>query len=322
MTKGAIVKSYLLRFPNSSTGSLSRKIYDENNQFFNSNEDVRSVVRYYRGARGKLDRKRIATKKFFRKYNLPKQNTKRVSNFIIPEKKLLVLSDLHIPYQDNKAIEVALDYGKQQKIDAIVINGDLIDFYDLSRFDKLERKYSVSEELEMVKEFLQVIKDEFNVPIYFLMGNHDNRLEKYLANKAPELLNVEEFRLEKLLEAQKFNMKVFKERTILKAGKLNIVHGHLLLRGIFAPVNPARGSFLKAKSSVIIGHTHKVSTHSETTMNGKHIVCYSTGCLCELNPDYAPYANNYSHGFAYVEVYKLGHYSVKNLQLIDGSIIN
>jgi len=321
MVKGVIVKKYLNKFPNSTSASLSRKIYNENQKYFGSIEDTRRIVRYYRGASGKIDRKRISTKKFF-KYNLPKSGAKKQQIFQIPENRILIISDLHIPYQDNQAIETTLDYAKKQNINAIIINGDLIDFFMISRFDKLERKYSVAEELDMAKQFLQVLKDEFNVPIYFLMGNHDNRLEHYLAFKAPELLDVDEFKLEKLLEVDKFNVKIFKDTTILKTGKLNILHGHLLLRGIFAPVNPARGSFMKAKSSVLIGHTHKVSTHSETTLNGKNIVCYSTGCLSELNPDYQPYANNYTHGFAYVETKPNGHYKVRNLQILNGEIIN
>ena len=60
----------------------------------------------------------------------------------------------------------------------------------------------------------------------------------------------------------------------------------------------------------------------ETEEDIKIITCYSTGCLCELTPSYSPFANNYSHGFAHVKTQPNGHYSVKNIQLIDGVIIN
>lgn len=151
---------------------------------------------------------------------------------------------------------------------------------------------------------------------------HDNRLELYLAVKAPELLDLEEFKLEVLLEAHKYNMRVFDDTTLMKLGKLNASHGHLVLKGVFAPVNAARGAFLRAKASMIISHVHKVSTHSETTITGKNITCYSTGCLCELNPRYAPFGNNYSHGFAHVIIRPGGMFRVKNLQIINGEIVS
>ncbi len=133
---------------------------------------------------------------------------------------------------------------------------------------------------------------------------------------------MEEFKLEVLLEADKHNLKVLDENVLVKMGKLKVTHGHLLIKGIIAPVNSARGAFLKAKASVLIGHVHKISTHSETTITGKVITCYSTGCLCELNPLYSPFGNNYTHGFAHVRIHSNGHYSVQNLQIIDGEIIN
>jgi len=151
---------------------------------------------------------------------------------------------------------------------------------------------------------------------------HDNRLEHYLAEKAPELLDMEEFRLEILLDAKKRNMVVINDNVLVKMGKLNVTHGHLLLRGFFSPVNSARGTFLRAKASTIISHVHKVSMHTETTINDKTIVTYSTGCLCELNPEYAPLANNYSHGFAHVMTKPNGDYKVRNLQILNGQIIN
>jgi hypothetical protein len=40
--------------------------------------------------------------------------------------------------------------------------------------------------------------------------------------------------------------------------------------GVYSlPVNAARGVFMKAKESCIIGHVHKVSEHQETDIDGK-----------------------------------------------------
>lgn len=331
--KREIVKNYIKRFPNHGSRTIARKIWQENSKEWNSYEAVRAMVMIVRGLMGDKNRKSASDKSLFVKpftfnqnpYGLPKSDAKKPKVFNLPNQfnNILLISDLHIPYHDNTALSIAIEYGKKNNVNCIFINGDLVDFYQISRFTNVERKRSVSEELEITKQVLDVFNKEFpNIPIYFLLGNHDNRLELYLANKAPELLDVEEFRLEYLLEAEKHNMTVLKDTTLVKIGKLAVTHGHLLLRGVFAPVNAARGSFLRAKASVIIGHVHKVSTHSETTINNKVITCYSTGCLCELAPDYNPFGNNYSHGFAHIQVKENGNYSVRNLQVIDGVIIN
>lgn len=330
--KNEIVRSYLKRFPNHGTRTLASKIYKENSPEFTSQETVRSMVKDIRGLHGKKRLKSLQDKTFVIKpfslknpYNIPKSDAKLPKKFQLPSEfnNILLISDLHIPYHDIQALTVAIEYGKKEKVNCIFINGDLVDFYQISRFVNVERGKGVADEIELAKEILDIFNREFpNVPIYFLLGNHDNRLELYLANKAPELLDVAEFRLEYLLEAEKHNMTVIKDTTLVKIGKLAVTHGHLLLKGIFAPVNAARGSFLKAKKSVLIGHVHKISTHSETDIDGKIITCYSTGCLCQLSPDYAPFGNNYSHGFAHIKVQDNGNYSVKNLQLIEGVLIN
>jgi predicted phosphodiesterase len=330
--KNTLVRNYLKKFPNTGSRTIARKIYAENSEHFSSERAVRTMVMYIRGLSGDKNRKKLkdkslAVKKFSIKnpYDLPKSDAQKPKVFTLPKQcsRILVLSDLHIPYHDIQALTTALNYGKKQDANTIFINGDLIDFYQISRFTNLERKRSVSDELEITREFLSILRKTFpKAKIYFLKGNHDNRLEYYLATKAPELLDVEEFRLKELLQLDKFGVEIFDETTLIKAGKLAITHGHLLLRGVFSPVNPARGSFLKAKASVLIGHSHKVSTHTETTINGKTIACYSTGSLCELCPSYQPFSNNFMHGFAFIEVQRGGHYKVKNIQIIDGVMIN
>ncbi len=330
--KADIARNYVKRYTRTASLTLARKMYLENIDTFTDVEDARTVIRRVRGLAGDKGRKQIGHKELFvpkfslgNPYRLPKSDATKQKTFSLPSEydNVLLISDLHVPYHDVEALSVAIDYGKEQGINCIFINGDLMDFFQMSRFMKTKRKRSVAGELEAARAVLDVLNREFpGVPIFFLKGNHDNRLELYLADKAPELLDMEEFRLEYLLDARKRNMRVLDDHVLVRIGKLNVTHGHLLLRGFFAPVNAARGTFLRAKSSTLISHVHKVSMHTETTINNKTVVTYSTGCLCELNPEYAPFANNYSHGFAHVRTQPNGQYRVKNIQVLKGVIIN
>lgn len=330
--KSDIARNYAKKFTSTSSLSLAKKMYIENIEYFKNVEDARDCIRRIRGISGKRNRQGAVDKSLFIKpfslgnpYKLPSSDAVKAKVFKLPSEcnNILFISDLHVPYHDIEALTLAIRYGQKEKINCIFINGDLMDFFQISRFLKVARRRSVKDELIVANQVLDILNNVFpGVPIFFLLGNHDLRLQHYLAEKAAELLDIEEFRLEYLLNALKHNMKVIPDTTLVKIGKLAVTHGHLLMKGVFSPVNPARGSFLRAKASIIISHVHRMSTHSEKTINGKIITTYSTGCLCELNPEYNPFGNNFGHGFAHIRVSPGGLYSVRNLQVIDGMLID
>lgn len=332
-----IVEEYCKKYPKVGHASLSRIIYKEHPQLYKNAEHVRDYVRKSRGKQGIYNRKTSAKKDLFEDfqrspasqvknpYLLPESYEIKREPFIIPKanKNILVISDLHIPYHNIEAITLALNYGKSAQVDTIIINGDLLDFYQLSRFHKDPRKRKASEELEAARQFLQILRFHFKAAnIYFLLGNHDVRYQIWLQSKAVELLGCEEFELGSLLRLGELGITLLDDRTLIKAGKLIITHGHLVIRGVFAPVNAARGAYMRAKQSVLIGHTHKISEHTETNMDGDITTTWSTGCLSELSPDYNPFANGYAHGFAHVRITDdEGRFSVKNIRIFNGQIL-
>ncbi len=76
---------------------------------------------------------------------------------------------------------------------------------------------------------------------------------------------------------------------------------------------------LRARVSALCSHFHQRSEHSTRDGNGKLLTTWSTGCLCQLAPDYAPF-NEWSHGFATVAVDKNGAFEVTNHKIIDGQL--
>jgi len=327
--KKDIVLEYLGKFPNSATMSLSRLILKENPLDFTTLENVRNLVRSYRGERGKnsstvsiVGKRTEQQKKEAIAKKLPESDYQKCEPFIIPkgQNNILILSDIHFPYQDNKALELAINYGIENKVNAIYLNGDTLDFYQCSRFTKDRRLRDMAGELQMGREFLKLLQDTFKCPIYFKIGNHEKRYEDYLMIKAPELLGIDDFKLEQLLRFREFGVTLVKDKQMALAGKLPILHGHEWYGGFAPPVNPARGLFLKAKESAIVGHHHRTSEHTEKTLGGDVTTTWSTGCLCGLEPEYAPY-NNYNHGFAHVVVGKDGNYQLKNMRIINYKIV-
>lgn len=325
MTKGSIVKKYLYRFPSTPTKTLASKIYNENKEVFKDVEDCRGIIKYYTGKKGKRELKKLLDKYFVKKEKashnpwekFPESYAETREPYKLAPGKWLILSDIHLPYHDTEAVKMALNYGLDNGYKNLLINGDLIDFYQLSRYEKDPRKRSFKQELESARLFIELVSEWFD-NVVFKLGNHDERYEKWMFVKAPELLDCEDFKLETLLRCGEHHVSVVGDKRIIKAGKLNILHGHEFPGGS-GGVNPARSMFLKACDSILVGHFHKTSSHTETTLQGDVITTHSTGHLGEASPLYMPY-NKWNHGFATLDLNKDGTYHLQNLRIVKGKI--
>ena len=327
--KGEVVKEYLTQFPDVPTRTLANMIYNENRALFTDAENVRDTIRYYRGAKGDGFRKTVSDKRFIGFEGepnpfdaLPEGMTafSEWEPYFIEGENILAISDVHAPYHNKSALKVALNRGKDLQVDTILILGDFLDFYSLSWFEKDPRRRDFSAELTVCREILDVIRQEFpDIEIVYKIGNHEERFERYMKVKAPELLGVKAFRIENLLDAEYFKLTMVGDKRIIKVGKyLNCIHGHEFGRSISSPVNPARGLYLKGKEIAICGHHHQSSHHAEKSMTDSHVSCWSLGCLCDLRPEYLP-INKWNHGFA--EIQRNGDkFRLTNHRIIDGKI--
>lgn len=87
--------------------------------------------------------------------------------------KILVCSDIHIPFQDDKAVNAFLKYCKKVQPAKIVLNGDIMDFFRLSRFTKGEGRNPL-QEITMCRKFLKSLKELCpSSEIYYVIGNHE-----------------------------------------------------------------------------------------------------------------------------------------------------
>jgi predicted phosphodiesterase len=323
-----IIIEYIERFPNASCRGLSRKIYEENKQHFESFNLVYGRVKYYLGLNGNRSREEITDKRFQREpktHNrmLPESHSEKRQRIKLPSgmKKLGVFGDVHIPYHDNDALETMFDKFEEEKVDGIYINGDLLDFYTLSFHEKDPRKARFKDEIEAGREFLEYVRDRFpGIPIYFIPGNHENRLERYLRRKAVEILDVDEFRLDVLLQVGATRIEYIPFRSRVSFGNYLIEHGDKIPGA--GGVVPARTALMKLKTNVIINHFHKTSSSSQRVYNiddSSTINGYSLGCMCELEPEYLE-INEWNHGFAILDN-KKGKISVRQFKIENGKII-
>ena len=235
--------------------------------------------------------------------------------------KVGILSDIHVPYHDPIALRAAVDHLAEAEIDALVLNGDTADFYTISRWTKDPRKRDLGGELAQIRELLGWIRQTFpEIPILFKNGNHEERWRAWLWQHAPEISAEPEMGLAAWLHLERHGMQLVEDHRPVMLGKLPVLHGHEKGKGISSPVNQARGAFLRLHHTVLEGHGHRTSGHCEPDMWGSEVFCWSTGCLCDLRPEYAR-INKWNHGFAIVGVHEGGEFDVENLRITaDGKV--
>jgi predicted phosphodiesterase len=308
------------------TLKAARMLYKENPLSFKNPEDARSVLRGIEGKGGVgLGAKVTHPMEGERPrnpYNLPQSDEAVFLPYkITGHKRIGILSDIHVPYHNIESLSAAITYLKKDKIDGLLLNGDTIDCHRLSRFIRDPKKRNFKLELDTFKALFEVFEKQFNCPIYFKIGNHEERYEHFLQEKAGELVGVEEFEFENIIKARARGIQIIGEKRVMKLNGLNGIHGHEYIGGISAPVNVARGLYLRGKVSAFQGHNHATSEHSETDMNGKIVTTWSIGCLSELHPAYMP-LNRWNHGFGIVDLDENGEdYEFRNKRIFKGKVL-
>ena len=180
-----------------SKTQIARNMFEENPSIFSSTEDARGQIRKALGVSGIYHRKHVIHYSLEDKIILTGEQFKEVNTepFIMPEgyNKTLWIADLHSKFMDKRAFEIAVNKGIDAKCNSIIILGDLIDFYEHSKFDKNPLTIArFEDEREWAQDILQLLQETFGY-VVFKKGNHDMRRELHvqrLASKMPGLIGL------------------------------------------------------------------------------------------------------------------------------------
>jgi predicted phosphodiesterase len=232
-------------------------------------------INYNKISKGKI-------REYLKEFSNEKKEGKKV--------KVVQINDLHIPYHDKKTIEVFIKFLKDVKVDKLVIAGDLLDFYELSTFDKDPmRKFSIQDEIDQCYEVLKEFK-LYCPEIHFIKGNHEDRLRRFLW-KNPSLASIKVLELSKLLNLDTLGIEYHDFEYIFR--KFRFTHGSIVRQESGAS---ARAELMKYGSSMSSGHTHRLGSYLKTDARGT-VAAYEGGCMCDLNPEYIQGVPNWTQGF-------------------------
>jgi predicted phosphodiesterase len=319
----AVVEEYLAAHPTLPSRQLARIMYAEHPLLWPTWDAAYTAIRYRRGAMGKRCREvRGLSEPITPIKQIPASSAREFSPFIMDGvSKVAIFSDIHVPYHTPQAIECAVKRAMDEDVDGIILNGDTIDCHSLSTFVRDPRFRNFKEERDTANELLAYLRERFpDARIVWRDGNHEDRYGNYMMTKAPEVFGMDEFAFDNLFAFDEYDIEYVTDKRIIMVGGLAVMHGHEFFKGFAPPVNPARGAYLKAKQSCMVGHHHRTSEHTETALDGSITTTWSVGCLSDLHPAYSPY-NSYNHGAAIIQL-DGDEFHVHNYRIVNGRALN
>lgn len=207
--------------------------------------------------------------------------------------KFVILSDIHFPYENFDAIEQASKFMEQYQPKYIILLGDVVDCYSLSRFDHdPKRILSLQKEFDLASAYLTDLRENFpRARIIYIEGNHEKRLQKYL-NSHPEISSLRTLTIPELLGLDSIGVEYLPNFYL---GDLYLTHGEIVRK---YSGQSARGEMDKNDYSGVSAHTHRLSQVFKSTPHRELQWC-ECGCLCSLNPTYLETRPDWQNGFVF-----------------------
>lgn len=182
-------------------------------------------------------------------------------------KRIVIVSDLQVPFHDSVAVKNLAGFIKKFKPHQVVTIGDEMDMQELGRWSEGKADW-----------FAQTLDDNRNLTVDILWelqvtdmirSNHTDRLYNQIATKIPALGSLPELRFERFMKMDELGIKFWKE-------PMPIAPNWVAVHGDHTPIKPQGGlSALEGArrrgKNVISGHTHRAGRSSFTEASGGRV---------------------------------------------------
>jgi hypothetical protein len=249
-----------------------------------------------------------------------------------PNSIALVIGDLHFGSHSDKTIEIFYQVCRELKPQTIILNGDTLDMFSISRYPKdIRISSSLLKERNAYHIFLKNIHDitaNYQTDIFETNSNHsgdsvEGRYWRYLSDRIGELSELPEIK-DKLSYSNVFHPTEDWSRIKL-VDYVEICKGFVVLHGDVVRKHggySARGLLDKWFVSIVSNHTHRIGSTAQRfpsigSQKERIIRVYENGCACDLEPCYAS-AANWQNGFSIINYNNTSEPSVETVLVHNG----
>jgi predicted phosphodiesterase len=229
-------------------------------------------------------------------------------------KHVLVGSDFHSQFVDPLALRVWMAVAEQVQPDLIVFNGDVVDFPSVGRFSQMPGagSLSVQQELDFAREQILAPTRERcpDSAMTYHIGNHEQRLVRYIADTAPGLADLRSLRWSELLDIDELGIEIVfggdwlapkqgdRNNNIRRTYKVYydsfvVSHGHSIAK------NAMEQELANFGLSGTSGHTHRPGVWTRPTLANPSLSWTSTGMMAgfAVGKDYVKGPSQWTMGF-------------------------
>lgn len=198
--------------------------------------------------------------------------------------RVMHMNDLHLPYHDERALELFFELATRFQPDIVVVGSDAFDYPTISRYDK-DKDINIDDWLLQTERYWIPVINSLrsivpNALLPFIFGNHDRRaLEAIGKSDTPKTI-MREFR-----RIITHNGVFWLGKTeVVKLGALTVAHGTRF--NMYASAYTSKDFNFQP---VNVGHTHRPQ---------QMLSCVVNGMLCQAVPAYNDngYPSDWQHG--------------------------
>lgn len=214
--------------------------------------------------------------------------------------RILVCPDAHHPFVDPLAWSTFLAAARGWRPDILVLIGDFADCLGVgSYFKDPGRRENLKGEIEATAKALAELK-ALRIPRnIYIFGNHEDRLRRYIWEKAPELYGL--VSLPEMFKLDELGWEYVPYKRSIQIGKMTYTHD-IGRCGKYT----ASQSLADYGNNITVGHSHRACVTYLGTAAGEHHVGLNVGTLIDFKSvDYRhiDMANReWQHGFGTVHM--------------------
>lgn len=182
---------------------------------------------------------------------------------------LLWISDVHVPIHHPIPLRLAMECAEKVGVTHVIAGGDILDLHCLSSHpkdpDRILAQGTILEEVEPGRWFLNWLTTR---PSILIQGNHEGRLDRFIAEKCPALYGTAAGSLSTLarLPAGIEVLPWENGGAEVRLGNLSLVHGDGEFKKSTGGQYPAHKLLtMIPDQSTICGHVHRITQARRTT---------------------------------------------------------
>jgi len=237
-------------------------------------------------------------------------------------RRWIVLSDLQVPYQDDRSLAAVEKYMAAHRWDGYIQIGDFMDFDSISSFNKQAPRRKEGKRIFRDFETANAILDRHQriirkrnpkAEFVLLEGNHEERVERWL-DENPEFDGFFDVpRLLRLAERRIKWVRSWSRGEVFKVGKASFTHG------LYTNQYHAKKMLDAEAASIFYGHTHDMMCIPRSRRDKEDLqVGQSLGCLCEMEQSYMKgKPSNWQQGFGVFHFLPDGTYTYYTPRIIN-----